>query len=72
MKELLSILSEEVGAAFQAAGIDREYGDVTLSNRPELCEYQCNGALASAKNFHKNPMEVAESVAEKPSSSDTL
>lgn len=72
MKELLSILSEEVGAAFQAAGIDREYGDVTLSNRPELCEYQCNGALASAKKFHKNPMEVAETVAEKLSSSDTF
>ncbi len=72
MKELLSILSEEVGAAFQAAGIDREYGDVTLSNRPELCEYQCNGALASAKIFHKNPMEVAEAVAEKLSSSDTF
>ena len=72
MKELLSILSEEVGAAFQAAGIDREYGDVTLSNRPELCEYQCNGALASAKIFHKNPMEVAETVAEKLSSSDTF
>lgn len=72
MKELLSILSEEVGAAFQAAGIDREYGNVTLSNRPELCEYQCNGALASAKKFHKNPMEVAEAVAEKLSSSDTF
>ncbi len=72
MKELLSILSEEVGAAFQAAGIDREYGNVTLSNRPELCEYQCNGALASAKKFHKNPMEVAETVAEKLSSSDTF
>lgn len=72
MKELLEILSEEVGASFAVAGIDAEYGNVTLSNRPELCEYQCNGALASAKKFHKNPMEVAEAVAEKLSASDTF
>ncbi len=72
MKELLTILSEEVGQAFEKAGVDVSYGTVSLSNRPELCEYQCNGALASAKKFHKNPVETAEAVAQVLSESGTF
>ncbi len=63
MKQLLSMISEEMGKAFEAAGYAPELGRVTVSNRPDLCEYQCNGAMAGAKKYHKAPMEIAEGVA---------
>lgn len=65
MKQLLDLLSEEVGKAFEAAGYAPELGRVTISNRPDLCEYQCNGAMAGAKQYHKAPMIIAGEVAEK-------
>ena len=46
MKKFLDLLSNEVGNAFEQAGYDKELGRVTVSNRPDLCEYQCNGAMA--------------------------
>lgn len=49
---------------FRAAGYDEELGKVTLSNRPDLCEYQCNGAMAGAKKYHKAPLLIAQEVAE--------
>ena len=49
MEKLLDLLSAEVGAAFEKAGYDKELGKVAVSNRPDLCEYQCNGSLAGAK-----------------------
>ena len=49
MKKFLNLISEEIMQAFEDAGYDRELGRVTLSNRPDLCEYQCNGAMAGAK-----------------------
>ena len=55
----------EMQKAFEACGYDPSLGRVNLSNRPDLCEYQCNGALAAAKQAHKNPMEIAEAVAGK-------
>ncbi len=48
--------------AFNAAGYDAAYAKVTLSNRPDLCEYQCNGAMAAAKAYHKAPLMIAEDV----------
>ena len=48
--------------AFNAAGYDAAYAKVTLSNRPDLCEYQCNGAMAAAKAYHKAPFMIAEDV----------
>ncbi len=63
MKSLLACLSEEAGAAFEKAGYRREAGVVTLSNRPDLCEFQCNGALSLAKEAHKAPLAIAEEVA---------
>ncbi|MCR4907740.1 MAG: arginine--tRNA ligase [Lachnospiraceae bacterium] len=63
MKSLLEVLSDEVGAAFEKAGYRREAGNVTLSNRPDLCEFQCNGALSLAKEAHKAPIAIAEEVA---------
>ncbi len=65
MKKILDLLSEEMGAAFAAAGYDAALGRVTLSNRPDLCEYQCNGAMAGAKKYHKAPIMIAKDVAEK-------
>ena len=49
MKKILDLISEEMQQAFAAAGYDAELGRVTVSNRPDLCEYQCNGAMAGAK-----------------------
>ena len=48
MKKLINLISEEVTKAFVSAGYDEKYGKVTLSNRPDLCEFQCNGAMAAA------------------------
>lgn len=70
MKKLLEMISEEMQAAFEAAGYGEAeagslLGRVTVSNRPDLCEYQCNGAMAGAKKFKKAPIMIANEVAEK-------
>ncbi len=65
MENLLDQITEAVFGAFEAAGYDREYGKATLSNRPDLCEYQCNGAMAGAKKYHCAPIQIASKVAEK-------
>ncbi len=65
MKKFLDLISEEMKQAFEASGYDRELGKVTLSNRPDLCEYQCNGAMAGAKLYKKAPLMIAQDVAEK-------
>ncbi|MCI9167709.1 MAG: arginine--tRNA ligase [Dorea sp.] len=62
MKKIIDYLEEELGAAFEKAGYDRGLAKVTLSNRPDLCEYQCNGAMAGAKAYHKAPFMIAEDV----------
>ncbi len=63
MKKILDLISEQVTAAFVQAGYEEKYGKVTVSNRPDLCEYQCNGALAAAKQYHKAPIMIARDVA---------
>ena len=63
MISLQEQLSAACSEAFARCGLDASYGRVNLSNRPDLCEYQCNGAMAAAKAAHKNPMEIAEAVA---------
>ncbi len=65
MKSLLELLSQEMGKAFEAAGYDASLGRVSVSNRPDLCEYQCNGAMAGAKQYHKAPIQIAGEVLEK-------
>ena len=65
MKKILDLISEEMKNAFEAAGYDRELGRVTVSNRPDLCEYQCNGAMAGAKQYKKAPIMIANDVAAK-------
>ncbi len=65
MQKILDLISEEMKKAFAEAGYDAGLGRVTLSNRPDLCEYQCNGAMAGAKKYHKAPLMIAQEVAEK-------
>ena len=72
MRKILDLISEEMKKAFEEAGYDAELGRVTLSNRPDLCEYQCNGAMAGAKKYHKAPLAIAQEVAQKLAESDVL
>ena len=62
MKKIMEQMAEELSAAFEKAGYDPSYGKVTVSNRPDLCEYQCNGAMAGAKAYHKAPFMIADDV----------
>ncbi len=63
MEKILNLISARVAAAFEQAGFDPAYGRVTVSNRPDLCEYQCNGAMPAAKVYHKAPIQIANDVA---------
>lgn len=65
MKKILELISEEMQQAFEAAGYNPALGKVTISNRPDLCEYQCNGAMAGAKQYKKAPIMIANDVAAK-------
>lgn len=62
MKKMIDLITDEIGVAFEKAGYENSYAKVTLSNRPDLCEYQCNGAMAGAKAYHKAPIMIAEDV----------
>lgn len=64
MKKIADILTFELEAAFEKAGYDKQYAKVTLSNRSDLCEYQCNGAMAAAKAYKKAPIMIANDVVE--------
>ena len=65
MKKILDLITDEVTKAFTECGYDAKYAKVTLSNRPDLCEYQCNGAKAAAKEYKKAPFMIADEVVEK-------
>ena len=65
MKKLTDYMAEELSAAFEKAGYDSSYGKVGVSNRPDLCEYQCNGAMAGAKAYKKAPFMIADEVVAK-------
>ena len=62
MKKFTDYMAEELSAAFEKAGYDPSYGKVGVSNRPDLCEYQCNGAMAGAKAYKKAPFMIADDV----------
>ena len=70
MEKILDIITEKMQQAFSAAGYDASFGRVTVSNRPDLCEYQCNGALAAAKQYKCAPIQIAKAVAEQLEKSD--
>lgn len=65
MKKILDLISREVMDAFESCGYDAAYGKTGLSNRPDLCEYQCNGAMAAKKKYQKAPIQIAQEVAER-------
>ena len=65
MEKILDIISNKMQEAFVAAGYDASFGKVTVSNRPDLCQYQCNGALSAAKQYKRAPIQIANAVAEK-------
>ena len=72
MEKFLDLISGEMKRGFFLAGYDEELGKVTVSNRPDLCEYQCNGAMAGAKKYHKAPIAIAGEVAEKLADSEVF
>ncbi len=70
MKKILDIITAKMRQAFADAGYEESFGRVTVSNRPDLCEYQCNGALAAAKQYKCAPIVIAKAVAEKLDAAD--
>ena len=72
MKTIIELISEEVKEAFKISGFEEKFGMVTISNRPDLCQYQCNGAMAAAKQYKTAPFKIAEPVAEILKSSETF
>ena len=70
MEKILDIITAKMQAAFEKAGYDPALGRVTVSNRPDLCEYQCNGALAAAKKYKCAPIQIAQAVAKELDAAD--
>ncbi len=70
MKKILDMITAKMQQAFADAGYDAAFGRVTVSNRPDLCEYQCNGALSAAKQYKCAPIAIANAVAEKLDKAD--
>ena len=70
MEKILDIITAKMQQAFVDAGYDASFGRVTVSNRPDLCEYQCNGALAAAKQYKCAPIQIANAVVEKLNADD--
>ena len=62
MQNIQNILTGKLEEAFALAGYDEKYGFVRMSDRPDLCEFQCNGALSAAKQYHKAPFMIADDV----------
>ncbi len=72
MKTIIELISDELKFAFAKLYDDDKYGKVNISNRPDLCEYQCNGAMAAAKAFKKKPIDIANDVVELLKGSDSF
>ena len=64
MNKILDMMERELKQAFTASGYEDSFAKVVLSNRPDLCEYQCNGAMAAAKAYKKKPIDIANQVVE--------
>lgn len=72
MKTIIELITEEVKKAFVLNGFDEKYGNVTISNRPDLCQYQCNGALAAAKQYKTAPIKIAQEITQRLQDSKTF
>jgi len=64
MASLIRDLTAAAGAAFSAMGLEERWGDVRRSDKPDLADFQCNGAMGAAKSAGKNPREIASAVAD--------
>ena len=60
MKTIIELITDELKSVFTECGYDESYARVTVSNRPDLCEFQCNGAMAAAKAYKKAPFMIAD------------
>ena len=65
MKTIIELITDEIKNVFTECGYDEAYAKVTVSNRPDLCEFQCNGAMAGAKAYKKAPFMIADEVVAK-------
>lgn len=65
MKTILELIGDKLKKAFADCGYDEKYGVVVISNRPDLCQFQCNGAMSAAKQYRKKPLDIANEVEEK-------
>ena len=72
MKKIIDLLQEVMEGGFEQAGYDKKFGFVTVSNRPDLCQYQCNGAMAAAKQYKMAPFQIAEKVVEAVKENDVF
>lgn len=72
MKKIIDVLQEVMEGGFEQAGYDKKFGFVTVSNRPDLCQYQCNGAMAAAKQYKMAPFQIAENVVEAVKENDVF
>ncbi|MBQ2083100.1 MAG: arginine--tRNA ligase, partial [Lachnospiraceae bacterium] len=72
MQTILSTISGIISKAFSECGYDPSFGKVSVSNRPDLCEYQCNGAMAAAKQYHKAPFMIADEIVAKLQENDAF
>lgn len=62
MKTIIELITDELKSVFTECGYDESYARVTVSNRPDLCEFQCNGAMAAAKAYKKAPFMIADDI----------
>ncbi len=62
MERITQILTDKVSSAFEKCGYDKELGAVSISDRPELCQFQCNGSFKASKIAKKAPLMVAEEI----------
>lgn len=62
MKKISELITDFVKEAFEQCSYSSEYGVVTISNRPDLCQFQCNGAMLAAKIYKKSPIAIASEV----------
>jgi arginyl-tRNA synthetase len=65
LNSLIQLLQNKIEKAFEECGYSKEYGKVIISNRPDLCEFQCDGALSAAKQYKKAPFIIADEIVEK-------
>jgi len=65
METIINKIGNLFGRAFKECGYDEMYGKIAVSNRPDLCQFQCNGAMIAAKQYKKSPMQIAGEVVEK-------